>query len=192
MPSTTAEQKKQLRKSVRSLLTALSPEERTAGDRAMFQAFLSLPEVRQTGTFFLFWGIAGLEPDTGSLAASLTKLGKTVCLPRVVPGFGMECRVYRPELPMAISDFGIQEPTEQAPLIRPEEIGLALVPALCYDEGGRRLGFGGGYYDRWLEHFSGDRVGLCRSCILQDHVPTEPHDTKVDTLITELEFLSLG
>ena len=89
MPSTTAEQKKQLRKSVRSLLTALSPEERTAGDRAMFQAFLSLPEVRQTGTFFLFWGIAGLEPDTGSLAASLTKLGKTVCLPRVVPGFGM-------------------------------------------------------------------------------------------------------
>ena len=89
MPSTTAEQKKQLRKSVRSLLTALSPEERTAGDRAMFQAFLSLPEVRQTGTFFLFWGIAGLEPDTGSLAASLTKLGKTVCLPRLrdgVPG----------------------------------------------------------------------------------------------------------
>ena len=73
MPSTTAEQKKQLRKSVRSLLTTLSPEERTAGDRAMFQAFLSLPEVRQTGTFFLFWGIAGLEPDTGSLAASLTK-----------------------------------------------------------------------------------------------------------------------
>ena len=70
MPSTTAEQKKQLRKSVRSLLTTLSPEERTAGDRAMFQAFLSLPEVRQTGTFFLFWGIAGLEPDTGSLAAS--------------------------------------------------------------------------------------------------------------------------
>lgn len=133
MPSTTAEQKKQLRKSVRSLLTALSPEERTAGDRAMFQAFLSLPEVRQTGTFFLFWGIAGLEPDTGSLAASLTKLGKTVCLPRVVPGFGMECRVYRPELPMAISDFGIQEPTEQAPLIRPEEIGLALVPAMRAD-----------------------------------------------------------
>ena len=74
MPSTTAEQKKQLRKSVRSLLTALSPEERAAGDRAMFQAFLSLPEVRQASTFFLFWGIAGLEPDTGSLAASLNSM----------------------------------------------------------------------------------------------------------------------
>ena len=189
MPSTTAEQKKQLRKSVRSLLTALSPEERTAGDRAMFQAFLSLPEVRQTGTFFLFWGIAGLEPDTGSLAASLTKLGKTVCLPRVVPGFGMECRVYRPELPMAISDFGIQEPTEQAPLIRPEEIGLALAPALCYDEGGRRLGFGGGYYDRWLESFSGTTVGLCRECVLQRSLPVEPHDLGVHVLVTDRRVL---
>ena len=169
MPSTTAEQKKQLRKSVRSLLTALSPEERTAGDRAMFQAFLSLPEVRQ--------------------AASLTKLGKTVCLPRVVPGFGMECRVYRPELPMAISDFGIQEPTEQAPLIRPEEIGLALVPALCYDEGGRRLGFGGGYYDRWLESFSGTTVGLCRECVLQRSLPVEPHDLGVHVLVTDRRVL---
>lgn len=155
----------------------------------MFQAFLSLPEVRQTGTFFLFWGIAGLEPDTGSLAASLTKLGKTVCLPRVVPGFGMECRVYRPELPMAISDFGIQEPTEQAPLIRPEEIGLALVPALCYDEGGHRLGFGGGYYDRWLESFSGTTVGLCRECVLQRSLPVEPHDLGVHVLVTDRRVL---
>ena len=64
---------------------------------------------------------------------------------------------------MAISDFGIQEPTEQAPLIRPEEIGLALVPALCYDEGGRRLGFGGGYYDRWLESFSGPPLACAGS-----------------------------
>ena len=155
----------------------------------MFQAFLSLPEVRQASTFFLFWGIAGLEPDTGSLAASLTRLGKTVCLPRVVPGFGMECRVYRPELPMSVSDFGIQEPTERAPLIRPEEIGLALVPALCYDEGGRRLGFGGGYYDRWLESFSGTTVGLCRECVLQRSLPVEPHDLGVHVLVTDRRVL---
>ena len=127
--------------------------------------------------------------EVGSLAASLTKLGKTVCLPRVVPGFGMECRVYRPELPMAISDFGIQEPTEQAALIRPEEIGLALVPALCYDEGGRRLGFGGGYYDRWLESFSGTTVGLCRECVLQRSLPVEPHDLGVHVLVTDRRVL---
>lgn len=131
MPSTTAEQKKQLRKSVRSLLTTLSPEERTGGDRAMFQAFLS--PAGRSGRLALFsssGGIAGLEPDTGSLAASLTKLGKTGLSAPGSPRLRDGVPVYRPELPMAISDFGIQEPTEQAPLIRPRRSALPLSP-LC-------------------------------------------------------------
>ena len=84
MPSTTAEQKKQLRKSVRSLLTALSPEERTAGDRAMFQAFLSLPEVRQTGTFFLFWRLADQAGEDGLSAPGSPRLRDGV--PGLPPG----------------------------------------------------------------------------------------------------------
>ena len=71
------------------------------------------------------------------------------------------------------------------------EIDLALVPAVCYDRRGYRLGFGGGYYDRWLADFSGFRVGLCRGLVLQDRVPTEAHDSRVDLLITEQESLSL-
>lgn len=188
MPSTTAEQKKQLRKSVRSLLTALSPEERTAGDRAMFQAFFPCRRSGRLALFSSSGGIAGLEPDTGSLAASLTSWGRR----SVSPG-SPRLRDGVPGLPpgaaMAISDFGIQEPTEQAPLIRPEEIGLALVPALCYDEGGRRLGFGGGYYDRWLESFSGTTVGLCRECVLQRSLPVEPNDLGVHVLVTDRRVL---
>ena len=66
-----------------------------------------------------------------------------------------------------------------------------LVPAVCYDRRGYRLGFGGGYYDRWLADFSGVRVGLCRGAVLQDRVPTEAHDARVDILLTEEESLSL-
>ena len=69
-------------------------------------------------------------------------------------------------------------------LARPD-IDLALVPAVCYDRRGFRLGFGGGYYDRWLSGFSGFTVGLCRDCVLQDRVPTEDHDCRVDLLLTE-------
>ena len=65
------------------------------------------------------------------------------------------------------------------------------MPAVCYDRRGYRLGFGGGYYDRWLAGFSGFRVGLCRGLVLQDRVPTEAHDSRVDLLITEQESLSL-
>ena len=53
------------------------------------------------------------------------------------------------------------------------------------------MGFGGGYYDRWLEEFSGVKVGLCREAVLQERVPTETHDAKVDFLITERQSLSL-
>ena len=65
-----------------------------------------------------------------------------------------------------------------------------LVPAVCYDRRGYRLGFGGGYYDRWLEGFSGVTAGLCREAVLQDEVPIEAHDARVDILLTEEESLS--
>lgn len=192
MPFTPDQEKKELRRQVRSQLASLEAEQLRREDDAMFARFLALPQVEKAKTIFAFWGIPGREPETGRLVQELTALGKRVGLPRMLPEHQMEVRLYDPNIPMHSVAFGIQEPGEDCPLIAREEIDLILVPAVCYDRQGYRLGFGGGYYDRWLEHFSGYRVGLCRSCILQDHVPTEAHDTKVDTLITELECLSLG
>ena len=65
-----------------------------------------------------------------------------------------------------------------------------LVPGLCYDREGYRLGFGGGYYDRWLAGCSGWKVGLCRAALLQDRLPRGPYDIPVDLVVTEEECLS--
>ena len=97
----------------------------------------------------------------------------------------MEVRLFQPEVPLVRAPFGLWEPPEDAPLLDRSAIQLALVPAVCYDRAGYRLGFGGGYYDRWLADFSGFTVGLCRDCVLQDRVPREPHDRRVDLLLTE-------
>ena len=86
--------------------------------------------------------------------------------------------------------FGIWEPPESAPLLAREEIQLALVPALCYDRERYRLGFGGGYYDRWLSGFPGFTVGRCREGVLQPQVPREAHDQRVDLLLTEMHRFS--
>lgn len=86
----------------------------------------------------------------------------------------MEIRQYMPDRPMVSVSFGISEPDLSCPILTQDEIDLILVPAVCYDKAGYRLGFGGGYYDRWLEHFNGFRVGMCRNAVLQDKVPTEP------------------
>ena len=185
MPSTIDIEKKELRKQVRAQLSVMDPRELVRGDEALFEQFLALPQVEAAKTIFAFWGIEGKEPDTKRLIAKLVERGKTIGLPRMLPEHQMEVRRYDPEKPLIEVGFGISEPGEDCPLLKKEEIDLILVPAVCYDRRGYRLGFGGGYYDRWLEHFSGFRVGLCRGTVLQEKVPTEAHDRRVDLLITE-------
>ena len=188
--STTAEEKGRLRRQVRARLSALSPEKLRESDRALFEAFLALPQVKKANSLFLFWGIPGREPETEILVRALTAQGKRVGLPRMLPERGMEVRLFQPEVPMVQAAFGIWEPPESAPLMEREEIQLALVPAVCYDRERYRLGFGGGYYDRWLSGFSGFTVGLCRECVLQTQVPREAHAQRADLLLTEMHRFS--
>lgn len=183
--TTIAEDKRRLRIAVRQQLDKLTPVQRQKSDRALFSHFLSLPQVQRAKTLFLFWGIQGREPETGWLVRALTAQGKRVGLPRVLPEHRMQVHLYDPQHPLTPAVYGILEPAAEAPLIGPGQIDLALVPALCYDRQGYRLGFGGGYYDRWLARFTGETVGLCRSCVLQNQVPTERHDRRVSCLLTE-------
>lgn len=191
MASTIDLEKKELRRRVREELSALSRPELVRSDNALFARFLALPQVEAAKTIFAFWGIPGREPDTSRLIGELVKRGKTVGLPRMLPEHRMEVRRFEADRPLVKASFGISEPGEDCPLLDREDIGLVLVPAVCYDRRGFRLGFGGGYYDRWLEHFSGVTVGLCRGAVLRETVPVEAHDAKVDILLTEEESLSL-
>lgn len=190
MPSAIDLEKKELRRQVRERLAGLSPEELRVSDSALFARFLALPQVEAAKTIFAFWGIPGKEPDTARLIGELIARGKTVGLPRMLPGHQMEVRRYDPDKPLVRVSFGISEPGEDCPLLAREEIDLALVPAVCYDRRGCRLGFGGGYYDRWLEGFGGFTAGLCRRAVLQYRVPAEAHDARVDVLLSEDEGLS--
>ena len=191
MASTIDLEKGALRRRVREQLSALTPEELVQSDNALFARFLALPQVEAAKTVFAFWGIPGKEPDTARLVRELIRRGKAVGLPRMLPEHRMEVRRYDPDKPLVTASFGISEPGEDCPLIRWEDIALALVPAMCYDRRGFRLGFGGGYYDRWLTGFAGVAVGLCREAVLQERVPVEGHDARVDFLLTEGESLSL-
>lgn len=161
----------------------MDQETRRREDEALFARFLALPQLERAGTVFVFWGV-GTEPDTALLLPRLLELGKVVGLPRMLPGRAMEVRRYCPDRPLVPHPFGIPEPDEACPLLEPDHIDLALVPALCYDRHRSRLGMGGGYYDRWLAGFGGVTVGLCREAVLCDSVPTLPHDRPVDLVLT--------
>ncbi|MBQ3134573.1 MAG: 5-formyltetrahydrofolate cyclo-ligase [Oscillospiraceae bacterium] len=179
----TAEAKARLRRQIRAKLAAIPETIRLAEDRALFDTFLALPQVQQAECLFLFFGV-GTEPHTAPLIETLFSLGKTVALPRMLPGHRMDVLVHHPARPLVQNKFGLWEPAPACPALAPEQIDLVLVPALCYDRQNYRLGMGGGYYDRWLEHYHGITVGLCRSALLVDRLPAESHDRPVDLVLT--------
>lgn len=190
MGSTTAIEKNILRVNIRKTLIDMPSAQLQASDEALFQQLLALPQMAAAKTVSLFWGVTGLEPNTSRLVPQLLAQGKRVCLPRIISDYGMELRQYTPGCPMARTAFGIEEPTIACPLIRKEEVDLVIVPALCYDRRGFRLGYGGGYFDRWLADYAGATVGMCREAVLQNAVPAEDHDKSVQAVVTEHEVLT--
>ena len=186
MPSTTiSDAKALLRKEIRARMKALFPEERRKSDDALFARFLALPAVAEAGVILLYHGM-GAELDTARLIPALLDMGKTVALPRCTdePGI-MDARPVEKDTVLIRHRYGMLEPGPDRPVIPPEAIDLILVPGLAFDRQCYRLGQGGGYYDRYLERFSGAAVALCRDCFLLDAVPHEEHDHRVDQVITE-------
>ena len=182
MALTIAEEKKQLRGSVRKTLATIPQEELTRSDDALFARFLALPQVQQAKTIFAFWGIPGKEPETARMIQTLVSQGKRVGLPRMLPGHLMEIRQYMPDRPMVSVSFGISEPDLSCPILTQDEIDLILVPAVCYDKAGYRLGFGGGYYDRWLAEHPCFSVALAYDFQVLEEIPAEPHDRRMDAI----------
>lgn len=151
---------------------------------ALFERFLALPEVEGADTVLVFYG-TGREPDTVPLIQALLERGKRVALPVVLPHRGMEARQVLDLDRLVPNRFGIPEPEAGAPLVPKGEIGAALVPHLMVDREGYRLGWGGGYYDRWLPDFTGLTVSVCRLNRLIDHMPREEFDVPVKLVLIE-------
>ena len=150
----------------------------------LLDAFLLLPEVRAAHTVMLFYGV-GREPDTTGLIDALWEQGKTVLLPRCLPKRGMEARQIVPGAKLVYSAYGIPEPDEECPVVERDTIDLILVPNLCCDKQGYRLGHGGGYYDRYLAGYSGVTVSLCPADWLQEQIPRDEFDLPVGLVLTE-------
>ena len=126
------------------------------------------------------------EPGHGRLPAAFTQLGARVLLP-VVPTEGRQLGWAVDTGRLAPGRFGLLEP--MGPRLGPTAIGTAdvvVVPALAVARDGVRLGRGGGYYDRALQHVRADAVlvALLFDEELVDELPAEPHDRRVTAVVT--------
>lgn len=125
----------------------------------------------------------GSEAPTARYATFLAEQGKTLVLPhfasRTAP---MTFRHYRWPEPLQPGPFRIAQPVDDADELVPD---LAFVPLLAFSADGGRLGQGAGHYDRYLAANPGIRtIGLAWNCQLAEDLPTEPHDQRLDAIIT--------
>jgi 5-formyltetrahydrofolate cyclo-ligase len=127
------------------------------------------------------------EIDPRLLMDRLAAAGSVLCLPDVVAeGTPLEFRRWTPYDPLDKGRYGIYVPSPAADVLVPD---VVLVPMLAFDRGGHRMGYGGGYYDRTMARLrdQGDvlAVGLAFSGQVRDDLPVEPHDLRLDWIVTE-------
>ena len=127
------------------------------------------------------------EVDTRSIIKYALREGKTVCVPLCELQGKMTPYVIYSLGEMSEGAYGIPEPPIGAPL--GENIDLCIVPCVCADKEGYRVGHGGGYYDRFLKDFEGKSMLLCRDVLVHDNVPRKEHDIRCDILITEKQII---
>lgn len=187
------EAKKQLRKKIIEARLELSPEEVTAKSEKIIRKLVSLPVYRQAGTIMTYVAFNNEVETRGLIKHSLAE-GKKVYVPvtrtkekRLVPAeiFGLE--------DLVPGTWGILEPKPECLRPRdPRDIDLVVVPGVAFDKEGNRLGYGGGYYDRFLSKLRGDCcfVALCYQLQIRDEVYTEVHDQPVHMVITEEQVIS--
>ena len=180
------EEKAALRKSFRRRRQNLPGREAKSGEIARRVEAL---ELFQKAEEILLYLSNGSEPDTWALLDRAWQLGKGVFAPRCFDGEGaMGFFRVRERGELLPGRFGLREPDPQrCERWRPGNRALCLVPGLCFDRQGRRLGYGKGYYDRFLAAYPLPAAGLCFGDLLVPRLPGEEHDRSVALVVTEEE-----
>ena len=180
---------------------ALPDRVRDEEDRLIAEALISLPQFADAECLLSYFSF-GNEVDTHQVIEHALALGKTVGLPRCIDGTrDMRWFEFDGASSLEKSEFGMEEPQpESCREITDAEYSkmrcLAIVPGVAFDAHGYRIGYGGGFYDRFLESFTGISVGLCRSAFLSDDLYRQKiidrHDLPVDIVVTPKSVLQPG
>lgn len=173
----------------RNVANSGSRATRSNSDGALLVAGLSrfLAEVDR-GWIVTFAAMAG-EPD---LAALKMARPDSLALTRT-PEAGFDLTVHPHDSARELHRFGFSQPVASSLVISDDEIAVVLVPGLAFDRRGGRLGFGAGYYDRFLSRLPSEvlRVGVSDGFIV-DVVPTDKHDVAMTYLATDAGVTNLG
>lgn len=178
--------KSRLRQDIKQMRTELDPAVKKQMDDAITDTFLSSTSYTRSDVILTYVS-TGIEVSTERIILTALSDGKKVVCPRCIDGT-REMEFYSID---SLDDlkprtFGVREPDADASRVY-DGLGrpICIVPGLSFDRWGYRLGYGKGYYDRFLSRYKGWTVGLCYSACVRYRLPHGRFDKPVDRLITE-------
>lgn len=181
------ESKQSIRKIVKGKRASLTEAERKRLNDLVYENTINSEYYKKANTIFVFVSY-DTEVDTHNIIKKAIEDGKTVCVPKTISmEEGMLAIRINSFDDMASGNYGILEPKYATPKVDESLIDLAFIPGLAFDKRGGRVGYGGGFYDRFMNSMREEakQIGLAYSFQMFDEVPMEKHDLFIDGLITD-------
>ncbi|HEX3025631.1 MAG TPA: 5-formyltetrahydrofolate cyclo-ligase [Clostridia bacterium] len=186
--------KKELRQSLREIRRRLSPEEKARLDQSVFENLIRTEEYRKAQAILCYVSVRD-EVDTLRVIGHALETGKKVAAPICIPeGNRMEFHLISSIDDLKIGHFGLLEPEPKPQtLFYPAKLDFCIVPGLSFDRLGGRLGYGGGYYDRFLSKYRITAAGICYSSLISKIIlPTGRYDVPVSIVVTDRAVIRTG
>lgn len=171
--------KKHLRSQVLEAMKAIPETEKAAFDQSLLAQFVANPAYQEAKTIATYLAMPH-EVDTSLFIQRFLADGKTVLVPKTYPNRVLAFVPYDPEA-LAVTSFGLLEPTSDA-IVAPEAIDLIQVPGVCFNPEGYRIGYGAGFYDRFLANYGGQTLATAYACQRLAFQP-EDHDIPVGEVL---------
>lgn len=174
--------KQELRRQMRAIRKAVA--DRTEKSRQILDNLRRVPVFQKAGCLFLYVSCQ-TEVETREWIPALLAEGRSVAVPKVT-GSEMAFYAISSMEDLAPGAYGILEPKADGRLVMPDAGSCMLLPGLAFDEAGHRMGYGGGYYDRYLEHHPHcSTIAVAYEAQVIREVPVEPHDRILQWIVTE-------
>lgn len=183
--------KTKLRNKAKQFRRDMGEETKNNADKKICNRLTSLWTFRESDSVFVYMSTK-IEVNTVDIIERAWALGKTVAIPRCVENTrNMEFYFIKSFEDVEVGSFGVLEPDKtKCELAVPSTKTLCIVPALMIDKEGYRLGYGKGYYDRFLSSFPGSIVGVCYAGCIAEKLPHGKFDRKLSMFITEKKIFN--
>jgi len=170
---------------------SLGVKEIAQKSNAIKEKLFLLQEFKESKKIMVYAGVKN-EVQTGKIIEEALALGKIVAVPQT----DFEKKEMRAVQISSLADlketkFGLLEP-ESGKEIPAKELGLIIVPGIAFDLKGTRLGYGRGFFDRFLRKTNGKKIGLAFECNIEEKIPSSAHDVQMDKIITEKRIIETG